>query len=240
MGRTVIVGDVHSCRSELESLLDRMGFTSSDRLYFCGDLLARGPDGPGVLRILRQTGARSVVGNHEQRLLAAWVARQNGQRGPRLGPSHQALMRELSDQDFELLSRLPLYLDLPEHGLRLVHAGVVPGVPIEDQDPWVLTHIRSLNPDGSPSDRVRPRLWGESYNERPHVVFGHHAQAGLQLHACATGLDTGCVYGGQLTAFVLQPGQAPPPPEQRRESMVSVAARARYVSFERARLERHP
>ena len=80
--------------------------------------------------------------------------------------------------------------------------------------------------------------WAESYQGAPHVVFGHNAQAGLQLFGAATGLDTGCVYGGQLSAMVLKDGQNPPPPAERRDVIVSVEARERYVEYG-PRPERH-
>ena len=67
--RTVIVGDVHGCRRELEQLLERIRFSNGDRLVFVGDLVARGPDSLGVLDIVRRTGALVVRGNHEQKLL---------------------------------------------------------------------------------------------------------------------------------------------------------------------------
>src|SRR5688500_7820193 len=69
--RTIMGGDVHGWRIELEALLDRVGFTSGDRLVFVGDLVARGPDSLGVLDIVRQPGAIVVRGNHEQKLLDA-------------------------------------------------------------------------------------------------------------------------------------------------------------------------
>jgi hypothetical protein len=56
----------------------------------------------------------------------------------------------------------------------------------------------------------REVLWGAAYAGPPHVVFGHNAAPGLQLHPWATGLDTGCVYGGRLTAMILAPGQRAP------------------------------
>jgi Calcineurin-like phosphoesterase len=231
MGRSVIVGDVHGCSAELEDLLEHVGFGSGDRLWFVGDLVARGPDSRGVLRRVRELGAHSVIGNHEQRLLGAREARRRGEPEPHLNRSHQRVFAEFDDGDWELLASLPLYIDLPEHRLRIVHAGLVPGVPIEQQDPWAVTHIRSIDAEGRPSSRWGPTLWGQLYRGAPHVVFGHNAGRYPRLHPDATGLDTGCVYGGALTALVLDSGQAPPPPSDRQQALVSVPARREYAEF---------
>lgn len=231
VGRTVWIGDVHGCADELEELLAAIGVTVDDTIVFVGDLVARGPDSRRVLRIARELGARAVRGNHEQRILAAYAAIQRGERGPRLGPAHQKLLTELGEEEWAQLEALPLFLEYPEHGVRVVHAGVAPGVPFEQQQAWTLLHVRSLTALGAPSDRYSPVSWAESYEGPPHIVFGHNAQAGLQLHVHATGLDTGCVYGGELTALVLQAEQAVPPVEQRRELLVSVRARRRYVDY---------
>ncbi len=222
MGRTLIVGDVHGCAAELEELLSRAALSSSDRLCFVGDLIARGPDTRRVLGIVTETGARSVLGNHEEHLLAA-------RAGRRAAPaSHQRLLEELDDDDFALLASLPRTLELPEHGVVIVHAGVVPGLPIAEQDPWALTHMRSLDASGQPTSRREPPLWATRYAGPPHVVFGHDALSGLQLEAWATGLDSACVYGGRLTALVLAEGQPVPGPRERAELLVSVPARRAY------------
>jgi hypothetical protein len=134
----------------------------------------------------------------------------------------------LSDEDWALLESLPLYMDLEQHDLRIVHAGVLPGVPFERQEAWTLTHIRSVLPSGAPSDKLDGGLWGELYADGPHVVFGHNSRRQLQLHPRATGIDTGCVYGGSLTALVLAEGQHMPFPDERRELLVSVPAHAPY------------
>jgi len=68
-GRTIVVGDVHGCRAELDDLLALVSFSKSDALYFLGDLLSRGPDPEGVLALLRRTGAKSVRGNHDDVLI---------------------------------------------------------------------------------------------------------------------------------------------------------------------------
>ena len=91
------------------------------------------------------------------------------------------------------------------------------------QTPETLLHIRTV-PRGRDKERV---LWGARYAGPPHVVFGHHAAPGLQMHPWATGLDTGCVYGGALTAVVLAADQRMPRPlpAARREVLVSQPAR---------------
>jgi hypothetical protein len=231
VSRTIWIGDVHGCARELSELLDRVGLVGSDRLVFVGDLVARGPDTAGVLRLARELRAQSVRGNHEHRLLLAHAARKNGERQPRLGSSHAALLKALTDEDWEYLESLPLSLEFPDHNVRVVHAGVVPGVAFEAQQAWTLLHIRSLTGHGAPSDRYSPTSWAESYAELPHIVFGHNAQAGLQLQASATGLDTACVYGGSLSALVLPAGQTPPEGRERAECIVSVPSHERYVSY---------
>lgn len=235
--RTILVGDVHGCREELDALLDRVAFASGDRLVFVGDLVARGPDSIGVLDIVRQTGALVVRGNHEQKLLSYRVAR-NAWLDPRLGSPprpaaaplgkiHLEVARALRPVDWVILETSPFSVDLPEHDVRVVHAGIVPDVPFEAQSPDTLLRIRTVRVNGEPV------LWGERYEGPPHIVFGHNALGGLQLHPWATGLDTGCVYGRALTAMVLAPGQ-PVPREVRARRPLLVTIPARKVWFDPA------
>jgi calcineurin-like phosphoesterase family protein len=231
MARTIIVGDVHGCVSELGRLLDGLAPTLDDRILFVGDLIARGPDSRGVLSLYRDVGGQSVLGNHEWRLLEAHRARRSGQRRQRLSSPHYALFQQLGEADWELLGALPLSMPLPEHGACIVHAGVLPALALSAQDPWTLTNVRSIDPGGHASSRHEFEPWAVRYREGPHIVFGHNSRLGLQLQPLATGLDTGCVYGGKLSALVLAAGeQVPADPEQRRQLVHSVpAARSYYV-----------
>src|SRR6185436_5552847 len=153
MGRTLIVGDVHGCAGELGSLLEALAPGASDRVLFVGDLVARGPDSRGVLALYRAVRGRSVLGNHEARLLEARRARALGHKRPRLAPPDYALLHQLSEADWELLASLPLHWPLPQHDACIVHAGIVPELPVEVQDAWTLTHVRSLDAAGRPSER---------------------------------------------------------------------------------------
>jgi hypothetical protein len=232
MGRTIIVGDVHGCVDELGRLLDAIAPGAADRVLFVGDLIARGPDSLGVLELYRQVNGRSVLGNHESALLAAHRARRLGTKRPRLSSLHYALLHRLGDADWALLEQLPLSLSIPEHGLSVVHAGVLPGQGLDTLDAWTLTHIRSIDPRGKPSPRHDLEPWAVRYTGEPHIVFGHNSRLGLQLEASATGLDTACVYGGRLTALVLGAGErVPSDREERRGRLHSVpAARAYHMN----------
>ena len=232
MPRTLFIGDVHSCADELEELCDRAALTRDDRVVFTGDLLSRGPKPHRVLELFRKLGARAAVGNHEQRLLDAHRARAKGEKGPRLGNSHQTIVNELSAEDWELLAALPLFVDVPEHGVIVAHAGIDPSLPLSAQDPWVVTHVRSIDADGKPSEKWGVP-WGASYAGPEHIVFGHNARKRPQLHPFATGLDTGCVYGGRLTGMLLTEGAPPPPIADRLATLISVRARAEYSDYGR-------
>src|SRR5579859_4945748 len=126
MSRTVIVGDVHGCTGELEELLEQVRFVrGTDRLVSVGDLVVRGPDSRGVLALVRELGGRATRGNHEAKLLAWRRGRAS------LGSDHARVAEALSEEDWAMLEAMPLWIDLPENGLRIVHAGVVPGTPVE-------------------------------------------------------------------------------------------------------------
>src|SRR5262249_31357423 len=117
------------------------------------------------------------------------------------------------------------FVDLPEHGVRVVHAGVDPQVPFRLQTPETLMRIRTVLLSSGPRGK-RHVLWGSQYTGPPQIVFGHNAAPGLQIHPWATGLDTGCVYGGNLTAMVLASDQKVPRSVQaRRALLVSQPAR---------------
>lgn len=231
-GRTIIVGDVHGCREELEALLEAARFGPGDQLVSVGDLVVRGPDPGGVLGLMRELGGLAVRGNHEDRLLRRRAARSPAPSGAAGMTQKTALA--LDREDFSWLAQLPYFLCLPDHRVAVVHAGVLPGIALHRQSPRVLMNIRSLGPHGEPiEERGRPG-WAIRYPapgepDGPHIVFGHHALGEPQIHLRATGLDTGCVYGGRLTAMVLDAGEPPPPPSRRQGCLVSVPARRRWA-----------
>ena len=217
--RTLIVGDVHGCLEELEDLLEESGWEEDDQLVLVGDLVAKGPDSLGVIRLMREMRARAVRGNHDQHCLKWWDAKCAGDELPELKPAHQRVADELEAEDWRWLAALPLWIELPEHDALVVHAGLLPDLPLEEQDPYDLMNMRSILDDGTPSRSYEEGTpWAAVWPGPRLVVFGHDAVRGLQNRPHSVGLDTGCVYGGWLTGLWVP-----------RRDLVSVPARGTYA-----------
>jgi calcineurin-like phosphoesterase family protein len=218
---TILIGDVHGCLDELQELVARCATGRDDRIVLVGDLVAKGPDSIGVVRWARETGAAAVLGNHDAAVLR--IRRGEIRPGPPSTGRHGEIAAALTDADFAWLAARPLHLRLDDAGdgrsYVVVHAGLVPGVPIDAQASEHLLNLRSIRADGTPSKRLDGAPWASRWQGPEHAVFGHDAVRGLQRHPFATGLDSGCVYGRELTALVLPAGE-----------IVSVSARRAYAA----------
>ena len=206
MERTIVVGDVHGCREELEDLVQLCGFRPGERLVLAGDLVAKGPDSAGVIARAREWGARAVLGNHDAHVLRV---RSNARQGladrKPVKAEHQLVVDQLQPADWAYLEAMPVCLRLgPEKpgdaDTAVVHAGAVPGKPLQEQDPELLITLRSIH-DGHPTKKLKGRPWASLWMGPEKLIFGHDAIRGLQQYPFATGLDTGCVSGGRLTAI---------------------------------------
>ncbi len=198
---TWVIGDVHGCSEELAALLACIDAQGPSDVVWVGDLYTKGPDPAGVWALLRDRGGRAVRGNHDVRL-------QRRIAGHRTKDDHAAeVIRRLDAEDLswrEHLASLPLHLDVA--GWTVVHASVDPSGELERT-----TERDFLARRRYPEDRAPHPFWWSVYKGTRRVVFGHDAVRGLiqvhhQGHLLIAGLDTGCVYGGRLTAMRLEDG----------------------------------
>jgi hypothetical protein len=198
MARTLFIGDVHGCALELEDLLE---LSRPTRVLLTGDLFTRGPDPVACWRLIQAWSARSVLGNHERRMLVQWDAALAG-RGR--GMAHRAV-RALAEAEGlrPWIEGLPLHLHGP--GWLLVHAGVHPLEGLAGSSEQQLLNIRRW-----PSDLLaeHPHWWRVHSDHHPDgvlVIYGHDAIQGLQdRRPVSLGLDGGCVFGGALCGYLLE------------------------------------
>ncbi|EAW06579.1 metallophosphoesterase family protein [Aspergillus clavatus NRRL 1] len=147
--------------------------------------------------------------------------------GMRHSATTYSTARALSTDRLDWLAALPLIvrvkLKLPPSPtspfgdtLVVVHAGLVPGIPLEEQDPHAIMHLRSLvrAPDDAagfiPAETSGEESWVQEWDRwqekqasKTTVIFGHDAKRRLQLGRYAIGLDSACLYGHQLSAIVI-------------------------------------
>ncbi|MBV9022252.1 MAG: polynucleotide kinase-phosphatase, partial [Streptomycetaceae bacterium] len=211
-----IIGDVHGCRAELEALLAKLGYLDGIHpegrtAVFVGDLVDRGPDSPGVLRrvmgMVASGNALCVPGNHENKL-----ARYLG--GKSVQPTHglaetieQLEKEEQDDPQFkkrvrEFIASLVSHYVLDGGGLVVCHAGLP-----EKYHGRTSGRVRSFalygDTTGETDEYGLPVRypWAEEYRGRAAVVYGHTPVPTATWLNNTICLDTGCVFGGKLTAL---------------------------------------
>lgn len=223
-----VVGDIQGCARELETLLRVIRFDArTDELWAAGDIINRGPDSLDAVRLWLECGGRGVIGNHEVYALCARSGRWPRKRDS-LDALYAA---DDCDRLLDALRRLPVVASLPAVGLGpaawLVHAGLhprwndLPSVAAaldagEHDDEWLqrddvsfATRVRCCTVDGvrskfdrAPADCPPPyHPWDALYRGAARVVHGHWAWRGHYRNGAVMGLDSGCVYGGMLTAW---------------------------------------
>ena len=190
MTRTLFVGDVHSCADELQLLLEQV---QPSRVILVGDVFNKGPDPEGTWRLVQKWDCEAVMGNHDL------VVLRKADAGELRAPADA----------IEWVRSLPMSIE--GDGWIAVHAGLNP------EGETTLKHAVSLRRWPDDSNPENP-FWWQLYRGSSLVVYGHDAVRGVRDHRPRTlGLDSGCVYGGSLTGYVLE-----------EDRLVSVPARRVY------------
>ena len=240
-----VIGDVHGCYDELEELLVRLGHEKlldpnvapapegqRPRLVFVGDLVDRGDRILDVVRLVlrlhRRGHALCVVGNHDDRFLR-WM------HGRRVQVKHgleqtaaefNAIPRGERDRFrgelMDFLHKLPWALRLDDGHCIVAHAAWH----AELHEGPSTEHLRSYTLYGPTTGGRTPEGFPERIDWAPHyqgpelVVFGHQVYEVPYVHEHAIGIDTGCVFGGALSAL-------------RYPSLEIVSVPSRFARYER-------
>ncbi|MGC8918383.1 polynucleotide kinase-phosphatase [Streptomyces sp. PG2] len=208
-----IIGDVHGCSAELESLLGKLGYADGVHpegrtAVFVGDLVDRGPDSPGVLRrvmsMVKSGNALCVPGNHENKF-------GRHLRGRQVQHTHglAETIAQMADESEEFVREVREFVDgLVSHyvldGGRLVvcHAGL-PEKYHGRTSGRVRSHALYGDTTGETDEFGLPVRypWAEDYRGSAAVVYGHTPVPRATWLNNTICLDTGAVFGGRLTAL---------------------------------------
>jgi bis(5'-nucleosyl)-tetraphosphatase (symmetrical) len=234
----LIIGDVHGCYDEMMQLYQSAG--APEIVILVGDLVNKGPHSAKVVRHVRSTpGWFAVRGNHDDGTLRAAMGDPTEQLAAKSNKKYDWLFGKteeddngspgsccvLSQDDLQWLHDLPYTIRIPatdreESDILIVHAGLVPGIPLEAQSNATMMTLRTVvsvlvseEKDGqqqsssyhysASSGGSGGMPWASVWTGPDFVIFGHDARRGLQRERHALGLDTGACYGKQLTGIVL-------------------------------------
>ncbi|WP_026411288.1 metallophosphoesterase family protein [Actinomadura oligospora] len=192
MRRTIIIGDIHGCFDELLELLEKVDLRPDDLLVSVGDLVDRGPAPGEVVRFFRERPNSVVVmGNHERKHVRGIFSYAQEITRMQLGDDYAEAV--------DWMRTLPYHFENDD--VRVVHAALLPGIPLAEQKEEILCgstsgerELTALFPDGH---------WHDHYSDAKPVVFGHHVtgREPLLRDGRIFGLDTGACHGWNLTAL---------------------------------------
>ena len=250
-----VIGDVQGCYKSLHKLIKKIGFShADDKLWFCGDLVNRGPQSADVLRYVMDLGssAKCVLGNHDLNLLAVAYGDRESKHSDTLD---NVLEAPDSAELLDWLRFRPLLHRSKKHKACIVHAGIYPSWSVGEAkqlareveqvlrygdyrtffckmygnfpvywdkklEGWdrlrfitnVMTRMRYLEISGALELDIKSSPGGQPPGYTPwytfkskrkksyRVVFGHWSTLGLHSENNAICIDTGCLWGRQLTA----------------------------------------
>jgi len=191
--RTLIIGDIHGCYDELLELFDVAALADGDTVVSVGDVVDRGPKPAEVVAWFRaRPGALVLMGNHERKHVRQVFSYSQEITRLQLGEGYA--------ESVEWMRGLPYFYETPE--VRVVHAAMIPGIPLAEQPEHVLAgttsgeaELRARWPEGG--------WWHERYSDAVPVVFGHHVVGPEPLvrEGRVYGIDTGACHGLRLTAL---------------------------------------
>lgn len=216
-----IIGDIHGCYDELCALLQRLGYTPVEeggltryqppegrKAVFLGDLIDRGPKIVEVLRLVMAMvaagHARCVPGNHEVKLLRKL-------NGKNVKPTHglQETLDQLATTSDEFRAEVARFIDalvshyvLDDGKLVVAHAGLK--AELQGRGSGVVREFCLYGETtGETDDYGLPVRydWANDYRGRALVVYGHTPVPAPEWVNRTLCIDTGCVFGGALTAL---------------------------------------
>ena len=156
-----------------------------------------------MIELAREYQVEAIIGNHELRLLSA----RKKNKPSLLKHDDQATVEQLTADDWKYLEAMPKFLYDAQIDTVIVHGGFLPNKPWQTQGSDLITNIQVIDKKGKAakrSDAPDAAPWADSWGGSPFVVYGHTPRPRVLERKGSIGIDTGCVYGGYLTAYIIE------------------------------------
>jgi predicted phosphodiesterase len=215
--RTAIIGDIHGTFTEMQELLQLLDYKSPHvRIILLGDLEDRGPQSLECVQLARELNLESVMGNHDHKVLKWW--KNHGSRGDIY--AKQPHYTQFTEEDIDYIAQMKPYIEIPEYNTVIVHAGLRAGLSLDKQSKDDLYYIRYVESDGKfvslrkinavgSKEAAGAHFWTEFGPFGFNIVYGHQVWEEPRIDTYpdgtqAIGIDTGCVFGNKLCAYILE------------------------------------
>lgn len=229
--RHIIIGDVHGCINELKLLIEKLQLQEGDQLYFIGDLIDKGPDSAGVVKFVRSLSQSYplilILGNHEEKFLRYVHHKEHNPKAIETmvdTEEFERYLKDLEQLDIEFLKSSYINYNITSEQINLLHGGIVLHNRIDlsinhkyshdllksTKGLELLLKARFLDSNGNflalGKETETSVFWADMYDGRyGKVIFGHDARV-VEIpveYKNAINIDTGCVFGGWLSAMVI-------------------------------------
>ncbi len=211
MNKLIIYGDIHGCYDEFINLRKKINPLSDDIEVCIGDIITKGKDSIKVLDFLTKHNIKSVLGNHEDKLLRYLKNQKSNKKNQiTLDTDEENIIDNLTSEHIKYLENLPIYLKYDE--ITILHGGIQNYMNLNNlskRDIQKILRLRYLDEEDNflalGKEDENSIFWADKYNgTHGFVVYGHQWFNELKVNKFSLGIDTGCVYGNKLSAVIFE------------------------------------
>lgn len=211
MNKLIIYGDIHGCYDELISLRNQINLQKDDLEVCVGDIITKGKDSIKTLRYIQEHNIKSVLGNHEDKIIRYLQYEKQANKNPIiLDEDEQNIVNNLNSKDIEFLMNLPLFMKY--ENITILHGGLKNSYDLNNltkNEKSKILRMRYLDKNQNfitfgkeDNDSI---FWADLYDgNQGFVVYGHQWFQEAKINEHAIGIDTGCAYGNKLSAVVFK------------------------------------
>lgn len=209
MNSLIIYGDIHGCYDEFVSLRNQINPQKGDIEVCVGDIITKGKDSIKTLEFIIENGIKSVLGNHEDKIIRYLNHQKSNKKNPIiLDDDEQNIVDNLTEKHIQFLANLPLFLRF--ESITILHGGLQNYMNLNNlskKDKQKILRLRYLDENydfiAYGKENEKSIFWADAYDgNQGFIVYGHQWFKEAKKSNFAIGIDTGCVYGNKLSAIV--------------------------------------